>query len=102
MYKTIKETVFKFLESNPSFRERKNKNKGIAFLLSREFKKQGNMYVIFPSDVTQIVQESASYDRAWRQILEQNPHLRGKDYDEKHDLEEKKQEELGYLQDHLL
>lgn len=46
------------------------------------------------------VQDFNSMDRAWRQCLEQNPHLRGKDYGEKESLEKSAQEALGYQPTH--
>jgi hypothetical protein len=38
----------------------------------------------------------ASLDRSWRDVLLQNVPLRGEDYSDKDELENKKKRELGY------
>ncbi len=40
--------------------------------------------------------EAGSLDRAWRQVLQRDPKLRGNDYNEKDTLAKEKQIELGY------
>lgn len=95
----IKDLVYEYLLAEPLFRERKNKDRGIVNLL---MKKHGGLAaaikqgVISKEAVTAIVQDYATYDRAWRQALEKNVDIRGKDYDEKDHLEAEKQRELGY------
>lgn len=93
-----KNLVLDYLEDQPKFRERKNKDRGIVNLLINRY---GLQQVIENEDITKdqlvmLVQDYASMDRAWRQILEKIPRLRGTDYDEKDELEKKKMEELGY------
>lgn len=95
----LKEQVENYLKEQPRFRERKDKDMGIVNLLMRRHHKLGDAVakgVFDKSFIVMLVQEYASMDRAWRQALERNEELRGKDYDDKHDLEHKKQRELGY------
>jgi hypothetical protein len=95
----IKQAILDYLNEQPLFRERKNKDRGMVNLLMKKYgglKKAIDEGLISKEAVIAIVQDYASMDRAWRQALEQNENLRGKDYDEKDHLEEKKLEELGY------
>ncbi len=95
----IKELITDTLKAEPQFRERSRKDKGIVSLLIRKYKnvelamKEGFMT---RQDLIDLVQDYSSMDRAWRQALEQNPELRGSDYQEKERLEQEKQIELGY------
>ena len=96
---SLKETIEKYLEEEPHFRERKNKDRGMVNLLMRRYPgldkavKEG---LIGKDTVTAIFQDYASMDRYWRQTLGRNPHLRGTDYDDKDVYEHKKVTELGY------
>lgn len=95
----IKDTVKEYLEVEPKFRERKNKDRGIVNLLMKRYSALKNAIdsgLIGKETLTAIVQDYASMDRAWRQILEQNQELRGKDYADKKRLEDQKLLELGY------
>ena len=95
----IKDAIEKYLDDEPKFRERKNKDRGIVNLLMRRY---GALRIAVESGaigkdtVTAIVQDYASMDRAWRKTLEEVPRLRGSDYDEKDRLEAEKMVELGY------
>ena len=97
--KTLKTKVQKYLENQPLFRERKNKDRGIVNLLIERYKPLSDAIesgMMSKDEVTAIVRDYASMDRSWRQILEHTPELRGSDYDEKTKLESEKLEELGY------
>jgi len=95
----LKQQIIEYLETEPKFRERSCKDRGIVNLLMRRYAglraaiEQG---FISKEVLIAAVQDYASMDRAWRQALEQNEHLRGSDYGEKDELERKKMEELGY------
>jgi len=87
--------VYEYLVSEPKFRERKNKDRGLVNLLTERYPALKDV----PKEhVVAAVQDYASMDRAWRQILsrETNAHLRGKDYDDKDELELEAQRNLGY------
>lgn len=96
---TNKAKILQYLEDQPLFRERKNKDRGIVNMLMRKYRPLEDAImngVLTKDTVTAMVQDYASMDRAWRQALERNPGLRGEDYDEKESLEMKKLDELGY------
>lgn len=96
---SIKDNIKSYLEEQPLFRERKNKDRGMVNLLMRRYgglERAIREGLLTKETITAIVQDYASMDRAWRQALEKHPHLRGTDYDEKDHLESKKLEELGY------
>lgn len=90
---TVYDEVKSLLQREPRARERKNKDRGIRLLLLARFPELENV----PKDIlVQAFREYSSYDRAWRKTTEENPELRGADYNEKFRLEENKKEELGY------
>jgi hypothetical protein len=88
------EDVKKYLEADPRFRERTNKNKGLANMIIMKYSQRLNG--IDRDLLAEICTKFSSADRSWRDILKKNPNLRGTDYDEKAELEEQKQSELGY------
>lgn len=79
MYDQVKQ----YLEEQPSARERKNKNRAICNMMIKKY-------------IQEMVGDILNADRAWRKVLEDNPQLRGSDYEDKDQLEENKQRELGY------
>lgn len=81
------------LEKQPQARERKFKNRAIARVLQGQFTALVDISI---ETLTEAVGESLTLDRQWRKLLADNPDLRGKDYDEKTELEQKAQIELGY------
>lgn len=93
------ERVLRYLKKEPKFRERRNKDRGLVNLLMdmhpalRQAIETGGLK---KETVIDIVQEYATMDRQWRDHLKHNPDLRGSDYEEKAELEQKKQVELGY------
>ena len=96
---TLKTNVEQYLRTQPLFRERKNKDMGIVNLLINRHFKLGEVIrtgMLSKGQLKDIVQEYASMDRAWRQALEQDPNLRGKDYGDKAKLEQTAQVALGY------
>lgn len=100
---TLKTLVHNYLEKQPLFRERKNKDMGIVnILMGRHYKLSDAIRtgVLTKGNVKEIVQEYASMDRAWRQALEHDPNLRGMDYGEKEKLEQERELALGYVPGH--
>lgn len=95
----LKEKVIEYLETEPRFRERKNKDRGIVNILLKRYSSLKNaleQHLMSKDDLTAIVQDYASLDRAWRKALEDDPRLRGSDYDEKDRLEAETMAKLGY------
>lgn len=86
-----KEDIKQRLENHPWFRERKAKNFGIAKMLKNKYNVN-----IDPKTLEDLIVEASSLDRAWRQTLQHNPHLRGSDYGEGEILAQEKILELGY------
>lgn len=95
---SLKTLVKSYLEEQPLFRERKNKDRGIVNLLINRY---GLQHAIERGEITKdrivsLVQDYATMDRQWRKTLEEYPEMRGNDYDEKDQLEYAKMAELGY------
>lgn len=88
---TIYEKLKSYLEVEPRGRLRKNKNRAIGNLISKQYGLE-----IDKNKMADMVGEILSADRAWRKVLEDNEHLRGEDYNQKQILEENKMLELGY------
>lgn len=92
---TIYDTIKGHLEKRPLARERKKKNQFIAFLLNKKY--ESEMQTGITIDILErLIVDAGSYDRAWRQVLQHEPTLRGTDYDDKTMLEQEKELELGY------
>lgn len=87
MYELIKHK----LEETIWFRERRNKNYGIAEILIKEHALNVNA-----KRLEEIIVEYASLDRQWREVTKDHPHLRGSDYEDRVRLMQEKQIELGY------
>jgi len=83
--------VTDYLKSEPRFRERSAKWRGIADLLIKKYQLD-----IDRKKLADIIADGSSADRAWRMALKENPDLRGRDYKDKDMLEEEKMRELGY------
>lgn len=83
--------ILRQLEIDETFRERKNKNLGIAEILVEKYHINAS-----PDRVKAIIEDANSMDRYWRLILGERKDLRGNDYDTKRKVEEEKEMELGY------
>lgn len=90
---TIYDFIKSQLEKYENARERKNKNRFIAWLLCKKYPTSTGMA---QNEVENMITDSWSYDRAWRQVLQHEPQLRGADYSEKDIVEQEKELELGY------
>lgn len=89
----VYEQMQSLLQNEPRSRERKNKGRAIRLLLIEKYPALKSV----PKDVMlQAIKSMESYDRAWRKVTQENPHLRGSDYYQKNDLEDAKKAELGY------
>jgi hypothetical protein len=88
----VNELMFSFLTEHKEARERKNKNRCIAYVVSRMHPSSDIKIELLEDMVGEIL----TMDRAWRKTLEDNSNLRGTDYKEKERLEKKVQKDLGY------
>ena len=86
-------TVHEYLKEDARFRERLNKNKGIANMLKE---KHQVFKDLDREKILDILGDCINWERQWRDILLKNPELRGTDYKDKEMLEVEKQRELGY------
>lgn len=94
---TTYEKIKGYLEKSTKARERSNKNRFIAYLLDKKY----NVGMgISTTTLESLIVDASSYDRAWRQVLQHEAHLRGKDYYDKVMLEQDKELELGYMPGH--
>lgn len=89
----LEDIVLRYLESEPRFRERENKNRGIVNLLLKKYPQFAGLK---KETLISFTKDASSYDRAWRRCLELNEGLRGSDYNKKTMLQQKKILELGY------
>lgn len=87
----MKQEIINYLETEPRFRERSAKWRGIADLLIKQYNLD-----IDRRKLADIIADGSSADRAWRMALKEKPSLRGSDYQDKDELEENYQRELGY------
>lgn len=85
--------VLQYLKDEPKFRERCNKDRGIVNLLRDKYPQ---LIPISKETLTSVIQDANSMDRYWRLLTSRYPELRGKDYDTKRVVEERKQISLGY------
>lgn len=91
---TLKQNVYEYLDEEPRFRERKNKDRGIGYLLYRKYPPLKDIKIDL---LVEVLRDYTTMDRAWRYILDkERPDLRGSDYGEKDKLEQEKMLELGY------
>lgn len=87
----MRKEIENYLREDARFRERKNKNKGIANLVSKKYG------IVIPQDKRDvIIADILGADRYWRLLLSEYKELRGSDYGTKDILEQKKEIELGY------
>jgi len=91
IYQTVKE----YLEGEPRSRERHLRDRAMVNLL---LVKYPSLKDIPKETLIAFSQDFESYTREWRQVTRLNPHLRGRDYDTKKKVEERKLESLGYAQ----
>jgi len=82
-----------YLRNEPRFRERHNKDRGIVNLLQRKY---GVLTDIQKETLIAFIQDANSMDRYWRLLTGRYPELRGKDYETKKMVEQRKQVSLGY------
>lgn len=90
---TILERMKEMLENEPRARERSKKDNAIRIILCDQYPA---LREVPKEDLLEALRAYASYDRAWRMVLMEYPHLRGSDYDDGHRLAVKKMDELGY------
>lgn len=87
----MKNEILNYLKADPRFRERKNKNKGLANLVMQKYG------IEIPKDKRDdFIADILGADRSWRKALEENEEFRGSDYAQGEILSQEKQIALGY------
>jgi hypothetical protein len=95
MYEEIKTKLQNF----PDFRERRFRVKYLAKLALRSCgleNKEETKNALTLEELADFAQSYTSYDRIWRKVLNENEELRGKDWEDRREYEEKTQLDLGY------
>lgn len=95
------EIVKSKLENFPDFRERGLRSEYLAILALRELELEDMFNDKRPLTLKDMVEFAISYDsyrHAWTDVLKDNKHLRGKDYDDKVALQEQKRLEYSFPQ----
>lgn len=87
----MEQEIKRKIEEHSWFRERQNKNLGIAMFLKKRYNLDIEIYTL-----QAVIEDANSADRYWRKILLENENLRGQDYNTKRLVVQRKQMELGY------
>src|SRR3990167_3878921 len=101
---TIYDTIKDKLEDFPQFRERRFREPYLVKLALRDrnleekevFYLGDNKYELTLRELADFAHTYTSYDRLWRKCLNENEHLRGKDWNDRRIYEEQAQINLGY------
>ena len=99
---TQKSKVKNYLKNEPKFRERKNKYKGLVNLLILDHPFLASIIEHYDNDargkerVIDLFIKFMTMNRWWNKLLEDNPELRGMDYNDKKLLQQQAQISLGY------
>lgn len=105
LYKTkyalnnMQEAMKQKLRDFPAFRERSQRGVYLTKWALRDtelLQKQIDGVMMTMNELSKFAIRYASLERLWRDTLLKYPELRGKDYDEGNELEEKKLKQLGY------
>lgn len=83
----MKDKLKTFLENSPKSRERKHKDSALVYFILKNYNNEcmpmtSKMLVDFCQDFN-------SADRYWRMILQENPKLQGRDYEDRTILSQK-------------
>lgn len=89
----IYDTVENYLKKEPRARERSLHQRGMVNLLLKKYPELG---IVEKEMLVNFAKDFESYTRAWRSVLQNEPSLRGEDYEQKSDLVQNKRIELGY------
>lgn len=100
MYELVKQKLTDY----PNFRERSQRGEYLAKLALRHVELEGHHAkggVLSFKQISDIAIAYASLERAWRKVTEEHKELRGSDYEDKIELVQAKQLELGYAPQNL-
>lgn len=95
----MEQLMIQKLQQYPTFRERSQRGIYLTKWALRDtglLEKQSTSIMMTMNELSTFAIRYASLERGWRDCLLKHPELRGNDYEEKADLEEKKLKELRY------
>lgn len=92
--KTIYQEIKDYCGREPKCRERSLHQRGMVNLL---LKKYPELAIVEKEMLINFAKDFESYTRAWRLLLQDEPSMRGNDYNLKSALEVNKKVELGYI-----
>ena len=93
VYTNINDDLYNLVKDKPKARERKYKQRSIAYVLQQKFPE---LQQISLDNLEKYLKKSSSYSRQWRKLLEEKPEFRGSDYNRKAEAESKVIKNLGY------
>jgi len=85
--------MMNMLETEPRARERRNKRRAVARIVQERYPVLKDIQI---DTLVEAIDDADSLDRYWRLILSEREDLRGKDYNTKRIVEERKEIDLGY------
>lgn len=90
----MNETILKYLQDHPAFRERSDKGKWIAGIV---LKKYGiELTPKLKDQLQDLFTDMTNADRYWRLHTSEHPELQGTDYGTKTIVEQEYQQKIGY------
>lgn len=92
----VSDIMYTVLTRQVGFRERKNRGRWIVNLLKLKYKKKGVLEKIDTAFLERVFLDAFTMLRWWQRIMQLHPELRGIDYKDKEELEEKAKTNLGY------
>lgn len=93
-YTEINDTLYNIVKDKPKARERKYKQRTVAFVLQQKFPE---LQSISLDNLEKYLKKASSYSRQWRKLLEEKPEFQGNDYIRtKQSSVDKVQKAMGY------
>ena len=92
-YTEINDTLYNLVKDKEKARERKHKQRTVAFVLQQKFPE---LQKISLDNLEKYLKKASSYSRQWRKLLEEKPEFRGTDYNTKKQSVDKVQKAMGY------
>lgn len=97
---TLQNKVKEYLEYQPQARERKNRSRAVWNILTKKMYPQRNIESVSKELFDEYFVDIMSINRYILWVQQHYPELRGSDYEDKTNLEQKKKLELGYEPGH--
>lgn len=93
-YTNINDDLYNLVKDKPKARERKYKQRSIAYVLQQKFPE---LQQISLDNLEKYLKKSSTYSRQWRKLLEEKPEFQGTDYTRtKKPSVDKVKKDMGY------